>query len=215
MGIPQIRIQSSLLLFHSVSEEERQKWATSSKMSALNTEDIGDYSDQLRKVWRVYERQILESMVNLYGVEFKKTIIDVYVNPWNQSISNPLIINPSREPAIQIETLMHELLHVLFTDNSAFSMHDTDQNVKLIDEWRKIFGSDLEWKTLVHIPVHAGLKALFLDVLDAPERLTRDIVRHQGSPAYKQAWQYVEDHDYRQINDELRSIYRRLALSRA
>ena len=71
-----------------------------------------------------------------------------------------------------------------------------------------MFGSDLEFKTLVHIPVHAGLKALFLDTLEEPMRLERDILRLEKNPAYKAAWDYVESHDYRQINTDLKELYR-------
>jgi hypothetical protein len=150
---------------------------------------------------------VLRAITELYGVEFKKPIIDVYISPWNKSISNPVIINPSRPAEIQIETLIHELLHGLFTDNSSFSMHDEDQSIKLIDKWRELFGSNLEWKTIVHIPVHAGLKAVFVDVLNEPERLERDIERHQKNPAYKAAWDYVEGHDYKVINNDLKDLY--------
>jgi hypothetical protein len=73
-----------------------------------------------------------------------------------------------------------------------------------------MFGSDLDFKTLVHIPVHAGLKALFLDTLGEPERLKRDILRLQKNPVYKAAWDYVENHDYKQINAELKELYRSL-----
>jgi len=90
-------------------------------------------------------------------------------------------------------------------------MHDKNQETKLIDEWRSMFGSDLEWKTLVHIPVHGGLKAIFLDTLNAPERLERDILRHQNNPDYKKAWEYVEENDYNVINKQLKDLYKGLA----
>lgn len=196
-----------MLLFNSISEKERQKWADELSNPLLSFTDVEGYTLQLKSAWSPYERQILESIVSLYDIEFKKTIIDVYVSPWNKSISNPLIINPSRPPEVQIETVLHELLHVLFTDNTTFSMHDPNQTIKLIDRWRDLFGSELEWKTLVHIPVHAGLKAVFLDTLHAPERVERDILRHQNNPAYKEAWAYVEKHGYSTINRQLKSLY--------
>lgn len=211
MNIPQIRIQNSALLYSSISENERQKWADSINQPLLGPAEINDYTSRFKSAWATYENQILESMVNLYDIEFKKNIIDVYVSPWNKSISNPLIVNPSRPPEIQIETLTHELLHVLFTDNTSFSMHDSGQTIKLTDKWRGLFGGDLEWKTLVHIPVHAGLKAIFLDALNEPKRLERDILRHQQNPAYKKAWDYLGEHDYKAINKQLKDLYIQMA----
>jgi hypothetical protein len=211
MVIPKIRIQSSALLFNSVSDSERQQWADGTGQSMMSFAEVEEYTLHLRAAWMKYEREILQAMVGLYGVEFKKAIIDIYVSPWNKSISNPLIINPSRPPEVQTDTVSHELLHVLFTDNSAFSMHDDSKGVKLADEWRQLFGGDHDWKTLVHIPVHAGLKAIFVDVLHQPERLDRDILRHQSNPAYKRAWEYVEEYGYAQINDQLSDLYKGLA----
>lgn len=211
MNIPEIRIQSSMLLFNSISENERKTWANDIGQDAPTFQQIENYTAELQKAWEEHAQTVLEAMVDVYGVEFKKTIIDIYVAPWNKSISNPLIINPSRPPEIQIETVVHELLHVLFTDNTSFSMHDKDQETKLIDEWRSLFGDELEWKTLVHIPVHAGLKAIFLDTLNAPERLERDILRHQNNPDYRKAWEYVEENDYITINNQLKELYDRLS----
>lgn len=207
---PQIRIQSSMLIFKSISEHERQSWAKKINQPVMSFSEVEEYTNQLKKVWSKYESSILETIPFLYGVDFKKPIIDIYVSPWNASISNPLIISPNRVPEIHIETVIHELLHVLFTDNTAFSMHDENQKVKLIDEWRNLFGIDLDWKTVVHIPVHAGLKAIFLETLDAPERVERDILRHQDNPAYKAAWEYVEKHDYHVINEQLKELYKQL-----
>lgn len=207
MNTPQIRIQSSNLLFSSVSETERKIWTEKTKRPLQSFDDIEVYAKQLSQSWIEYESIILEAILSLYGVEFKKPVIDIYVSPWNSSISNPMIINPGRPANIQIETVIHELLHVLFTDNTSFSMHDDSPSVKLIDKWRELFGHDLAWKTLVHIPVHAGLKSIFLDALDAPERLERDIARHQNNPIYKAAWDYVEEHDYKEINEKLKTLY--------
>jgi len=211
MTIPEIRIQASPLLFNSISEEEKQRWADEIGRPLISMHEIEHYVEQFKVCWSEYENQIIQAITELYGVEFKKSIIDVYVSPWNKSISNPLILNPSRPPEIHVDTLMHELLHGLFTDNSSFSMHDKNQSIKLIDKWRELFGDDLEWKTLVHIPVHAGLKAIFLDTLNAPERLSRDIERHANNPAYKAAWEYVEEHGYKEINEKLEQLYKSLS----
>lgn len=208
MNTPSIRIHNSRLLFQSISEDERTRWAERTGQPLVSLEDTGVYAEQLRGVWTKHRDIVLPAMLNLYGVEFNRNIIDVYVSPWNMSISDPLILNPGRPPEVQVDTLIHELLHVLFTDNTSYCLHDESHKKQLVDCWRDMFGSELEFKTLVHIPVHAGMKALFLDTLDEPMRLERDILRLQNNPAYKAAWEYVESHDYRQINADLKSLYR-------
>jgi hypothetical protein len=210
MTIPQIRIQSSALLYNSISEQERRSWANKTGQPLLTFEEIEMYARELSQAWHEYEAVILEGMLGLYGVEFKKNIIDIYVNPWNNSISNPLIINPRRSPTIQIDTITHELLHVLFTDNTSFSIHEEDNGVRLTDEWRELFGDEHAWKSLVHIPVHAGLKSIFLDTLNEPVRLARDLSRCQHNQIYKDAWDYVESHNYSNINMQLKTLYQSL-----
>lgn len=208
MNVPSIRIHDSRLLFNSISEDEHIRWAERTSQPLVKFEDTTVYARELRDIWNKRESVILSAMMNLYGVEFNRNIIDVYVSPWNSSISDPLILNPGRPPEIQVDTLMHELLHVLFTDNTSYCLYDENHEKQLVDCWRDMFGSNLEFKTLMHIPVHAGLKALFLDTLDEPIRLERDISRHQKNPAYKAAWEYVESHDYQQINTDLKALYR-------
>jgi hypothetical protein len=208
MNIPSIRIHNSRLLFQSISEDERTKWAERTGQPLTSLEDASVYARQLRDVWMKHQDIIMPAMLDLYDIEFNRNIIDVYVSPWNSSISDPLILNPSRPPEVQVDTLMHELLHVLFTDNTAYCLYDEPREKQLLDYWRDMFGNDLEFKTLVHIPVHAGLKALFLDTLGEPMRLERDILRLQKNPAYKAAWEYVESHDYKQINTDLKALYR-------
>lgn len=213
MNIPSIRIHSSRLLFQSISDDEQARWTERTGRTLVSFEEAVIYAEQLRDTWLKHRDVVLPAMLNLYGVEFNRNIIDVYVSPWNMSISDPLILNLNRPPEVQVDTLIHELLHVLFTDNTSYCLYEPREK-QLIDHWRDMFGSDLEFKTLVHIPVHAGLKALFLDTFGEPMRLERDILRHQKNPAYKAAWDYVESHDYRQINAGLKELYRSFSEAR-
>jgi hypothetical protein len=75
--------------------------------------------------------------------------------------------------------------------------------------WQRLFGEH-ERLTLVHIPLHAIHKYIYLDVLKAPERLKREISFLKNSPTagpYMQAWEYVNERDYREIVDEIRKVY--------
>ncbi len=63
---------------------------------------------------------------------------------------------------------------------------------------------------LVHIPLHALHKYLYLDVLKAPERLERELssLRNaQPRGPHFQAWEYVNEHDYREMVDGIRKMY--------
>jgi hypothetical protein len=68
---------------------------------------------------------------------------------------------------------------------------------------------------LLHLPVHAIHKAIYLDVLKAPERLERDIEDckkfDKKANSYVAAWDYVEKHGYENIIKQLKNSYRDLA----
>jgi len=99
-----------MLLFGSISEQERQNWADDTDQPMMSFVEVEEYTRQMRPSWERHEHAVLDAMVSLYGIGFKKPVIDVYITPWNKSISNPIILNPSRPPEIHIETLMHEFL---------------------------------------------------------------------------------------------------------
>ena len=67
---------------------------------------------------------------------------------------------------------------------------------------------------LVHIPVHAVHKAIYLDVLNEPKRLERDISNNKmhKSKDYIDAWNYVHKHGYEEIINKLKKSYKDLAV---
>jgi hypothetical protein len=109
------------------------------------------------------------------------------------------------EPDKFIDVLTHELLHRLLTDNTTIS-YDTN----LRRTWSELFGRDHKPATLVHIPVHAVHKAIYLDVLKEPSRFERDFAgnkKHEAVP-YIEAWAYVEENGYKEIIEQLRQSYK-------
>ena len=149
--------------------------------------------------------------MDVTAATFKQNVIDVYIAPWFRAFSDPLIVGVIYEPDLFIDILTHELLHRLLTDNTS-APYDSD----LSAEWRKLFGKNHSQPELVHIPVHAVHKALYLDALHQPERLKRDIERatKYGATAYIKAWEYVETHDYKELVENLKLLYKRLAAAK-
>jgi hypothetical protein len=146
-------------------------------------------------------------MLEMLGLTFRQNIIDVYIAPWFNAISDPLVIGVSKSPSEFVDSLTHELLHRLLTDNNEVS-----GDVFLIPEWQAMFGEEYSFVATVHIPVHALHKAIYLDVLGEPERLGRDIksCHDNNSVDYVAAWGYVESHDYKKIVCDLAEMYGRL-----
>lgn len=77
--------------------------------------------------------------------------------------------------------------------------------------WAQLFGEGRSFVEWVHIPLHAVLKSLYLDYLQDPHRLERDIKDCERDENYTRAWQYVEENDYKEIIVKLRESYSALA----
>lgn len=195
MKNPEIRISYSWLLAQGPSEVLAKEYNADRDYT---DEDYRKWSDDYRNEWTKHERQILTAMQEVFGLEFYSGVIDVSLAPWFVPQSDPMIINLQYEPDQFVDVLTHELLHVLLTDNRTYSMKSSPRELNLAERWEKLFGAR-EFNELVHIPVHAASKYIYLDVLGQQDRLHRDIEDVRHLPAYKAAWEYVESHDYKQI----------------
>ena len=201
---PQIRIRAAWLLQESISRLTDEPRPPESVSRDWIAESVVEY----QKAWRQQEAKIMLGMTEILGLSFRQNIIDIYIASGLGTFSDPMVISPRLEPDRFVDTLTHELLHRLLTDNTTIS-----GRVQLLPEWRKLF--DVQDRTrlmVVHIPVHAVHKAIYLDVLKAPKRLERDIdwsKRHETSD-YIDAWDHVDQHGYQAIIDQLRRLYDRL-----
>ena len=210
LTLPEIRIKDAWLLRLNVSQHLHKLWAQEGAILA-DDEHMKKIVKAYQKAWNPKEKIILEAVCKLYGLSFRQNVIDVHIAPWFSAFSDPLVIGVKYTPDEFVDTLSHELLHRLFTDNTNLPYRTN----KLLDEWKRLFGDEHDFSTLVHIPVHAGLKYIYLDVLKEPERLERDIKSSKanektwGTP-YINAWNYVEGHDYKDINRALKQSYKEL-----
>lgn len=161
-------------------------------------EEYEAIATQYENWWRPYEKRILGGMYETLGLEFKQNIIDVYVAPFFYAFSSPLVLGVKFDTQEKLVlNLTHELIHRLLMDNT------THDDSKTADEWTKLFGKH-DFVTLVHIPIHAVLHAIFIDVIKHPEMLDEEV---RESKAYKDSWDYVEKHGYREVIEKLKSTY--------
>ncbi len=203
--LPVIRIKDAWLLRENVSRHLHELWG---KGKTLADDDwmekrVADY----QKAWKPFEKKILTAMTDLLDLSFRQNIIDVYIAPWFNAFSDPMVIGVMREPDEFVDLLTHELIHRILTDNTTLP-HET----MLLDKWQKLFGKEHSFGTVVHIPVHAVHKAIYLVVLNAPERLARDVAGNEKYRAtdYINAWNYVDKNDYRKIINQLKKSYQEL-----
>lgn len=203
MQLPEVRIRFSELIYvHIAVPLHRSDKAPHPLLSEKQTiEKVEQYKEE----WQKYSQQILTGMCNVFDLNFYSPVVDAYVCPWVPTISAPILIAARYNPDEFVDTLTHELLHVLLTDNQSYS--DIE---KLGRVWRSLYPG-MQQITRNHILVHAGMKHIYLDVLKAPSRLERDVEQCQRFAGYKAAWDYVNDKDYMQIITEFRGQYSELS----
>jgi hypothetical protein len=204
--VPIIRIRNAWLLQFNASYYLNELWGEGK--SLRSDEEYEKIARSYIEAWLPYESKVLKGVSELLNLEFRQNIIDVHIAPWFSAFSEPLIIGVKYKPDQFIGVLTHELIHKLLTDNTLLEI-----DFPLIPEWEKLFGKNHNFGALVHIPVHAVLKYIFIDILKQPERLKRDIEMSKKNNAtdYIAAWDYVEKNDYLKIIKDLKESYAKLA----
>lgn len=210
MNIPEIRITFAWLLFYG----ESQALADAENFKLESYEHYEQKTVAYRKAWKQQEKKIIEGLQTALGVTFYKSVIDVSCAPYFIPKSDPLIMNFKETPDQFVDVLMHELCHVLLTDNNKHQSNGDNPTLDLIAVWKELFGGEEDFNVLAHIPVHALSKYIYLDVLHEPSRLERDkktVEEWDNSDAYKTSWAYVENHDYMEIIKKLQESYRTIS----
>lgn len=196
-NLPEIRIKYGWLLTENTWRPMMDYYDKGGTMRSY--EEYESYATQYREWWRPYEKRILDAMTEILGLEFKQNVIDVYVAPFFYSFSDPLVLGVQFDTKEKLVlNLTHELIHKLLMDNTT---HD-DSNT--VDEWAALFGEH-EFETLIHIPVHAVLHAIFIDIVKHPEMLDEEI---RDKDTYRASWEYVEKNDYKSIVSQLKNAYK-------
>lgn len=196
-AIPEVRIKYAWLLSDAASVVMNEKWGDGTPLRTYD--EYVDIAKKYESWWRPYNTQILEGICDILKLKFRQNIIDVNVAPWFSPISDPMVVGPAFDTQDNlVNTLAHEMLHRLITDNTTY-----DYEFDFLTEWRGLFGSSHSQNTLIHIPVHAAMEALYTDVLNRPDLLALDIKQTAEFKAYADAWKYVKKVGYRTVVDQL------------
>jgi hypothetical protein len=204
MSTPKIRIKKSFLLNDKVIPLLKVELKAAGREEEAREEFIDAKVKAYQDAWSKYETKILSALCDALGVEFNQNIIDVYVAPFSNSFSDPMVISTKYSPDRAVEVLTHEISHRLLTDNIAMPMKD---GRKPSEHWRELFGEH-DFRVLTHIPVHALLQYVFIDILNEPYRLERDVNFCSKHEPYRLAWEYVQKVGYTVVIEQLRESYK-------
>jgi hypothetical protein len=155
---------------------------------------ILNYIKKVEKLWRKYEKKILKEISSITGLKWKSKLICCYVVGRCIPFSDPLTLPIyEKNQDYFIDTLVHELIHQLFTQNSE----------KLRKAWKYIERKykNESFKTRIHIPLHAIHTHIYLKFF-GEERLRRDVEAISFLPDYKRSWEIVQKEGYKKIIQE-------------
>ena len=164
-----------------------------------------EFIEKVEKDWRKIEKKILRYIANITNIKWKTTLIKCYVlrKCYFLGISDPLTIAievmKSKYKKINkskfIDVLIHEVIHNLLLESNDFERYYK----KLKKRYTKASN-----RTLIHIPVHAIHKAVYLKYFNEG-RLNRDIISCSRRKDYAKAWNIVNKEGYENIIKDIRA----------
>lgn len=195
--LPKVRIKYSFLVYNNFSKLRAEK----ENVTLPSEEKVIETVKRYQEAWAKLEETILSGMSECFELEFYHPVIDAYVAPRIIPQSHPLLLNTRHEPDQFVDVLTHELFHILLDDNKTYN------NLEKLDEvWDRLYPGEND-KVRNHIWVHAGLKYIYLDVLDKEYRLDRDKEDHKNRPDYLRAWEIVEQEGHRKPINSFKACY--------
>lgn len=167
------------------------------------------YLSKVKNAWKPKEKAILAYMEQLTGLSWKRKEIVCYALKTSRTypFSDPLTIpiqyrRKHRVVTISvdefIDTLVHELIHNLFIDNTTETKNYFDYLIK------KKYKS-YSFNTAIHVPVHAIHKKIF-EKFFSKARLEKEIRFFKNFPDYKNSWQIVLNGGSDNLFRELRKM---------
>lgn len=144
-----------------------------------------------KDAWAVYEEKFFAFLQKETGLTFKRNIIDCYiVSATPRDMSAPLIIRSRWSGEEFVNTLMHELIHVLFSDNATKKV---------------VLDKEVSPRTTNHVMVFALLKKFYLDILQDEEKFEKYSVvfNPEINKEYVEAWEIVNSVGYDAIIENI------------
>lgn len=164
------------------------------------TPEVLSYIKKVESMWHKYEKKVLGEMSKLTGLKWKEKNITCYVVGNCFPFSDPLTIKAYKEHDYFIDTLIHESIHQLFTQNG-----NSERVAKVKKYYEKKYAGETR-RTQIHIHVHAIHQHLFLKFF-GQKRLDRQIEKMNKYPDYKKAWDIVREEGYQNIIGEFKKHF--------
>jgi len=142
--------------------------------------------------WRKIEKKILKELSCVTGLKWQESHIYIYITSGVVCFSSPLTMTILDDIDFMLDTLVHELIHRIISEN---------ENWQIIEKrWNKLIGKHKResLNVRIHVPIHAIHKHIFLKFFNQ-KRLETEIERVKDDKDYARAWALVEKQDHKEI----------------
>lgn len=156
---------------------------------------------KLELKWRKIEKKILKELEFVTGLKWQESHIYIYITRGVVCFSSPLTMTILDDIDFMLDTLIHELIHRIISENENWPIIEKRWN-KLISKYKKE-----NLNTRIHVPIHAIHKHIFLKFFNQ-KRLEIEIERVKDDKDYAQAWKIVQSGDYKEIIRALNPKFR-------
>ena len=161
-----------------------------------NEKEVTRYIKEVQKIWNKLERKILIEIERISRLKFNDKKIVCYVVGRTIPFHDPLTIPVYwKDHNYFIDTLIHELIHILFTQEGNL--------IKAKKSWKYIFTKykNETFDTKIHIPLHA-IHTHIYTIFFSMDRLEHDIIELYNLRAYRRSWEIVNKDGYQEIIKE-------------
>ena len=183
-----------------IYDQNWQTWFKVYKKSSqkFSPRKVQSYMKAAEKVWRKYEKIILQELPRIIKLKWKEKKIICYVVGDCRPFSDPLTLPVYEDKGLFIDVLIHELIHQLFSQGGNYK--------KAKKAWGHIYRKykNESRLTRIHIPLHAIHWHVYKKIFNE-KRLNRNINRSIPYPDYKRAWEIVEKGGYENVIKEFSS----------
>ncbi len=159
-----------------------------------NEDEVLKKVELFKEIWSKEGGSFINEICRITKLKFKRNTIDCFIiTATPKDLSAPLVIRSRYNEQEFLDSMYHELVHILLTDN----------NVKKIEEFKNESST-----TINHIHVFAILKYFYIDVLRDESKLVA--IKQKSSDLknveYKKAWDIVERVGYREIIEKIKKV---------
>ena len=154
---------------------------------------IEDYLKKVKLIWKMKEKQVLNSCEKITSLKWKKEEISVYIIKISSlmPISDPLTIPIQFEyrdevfsltPERFVDMMVHEIIHNLFIQNEKEIGNYFEF---ILDKYK-----NEDFDTAIHLLLHSIHKKILKKYFDK-SRLDEEIEMSSFYPSYKKSWEIV------------------------